>query len=203
MPRPKTLGEVVAEHRDSPSPVLSLDVPLLRLLDGPGCGSLDKKLREVAGEWEVMLAKERLWESLPKSPGIYMFVWRPTFRWHVSARPDSVCYYLYVGQTGAGASGATLRDRYKSYTKYLAGSPDKLWEEPAVRTRTSTFERYLKLEPLEFWYTVVQSPSEVNLLEDQLIKLLMPPLNGQRAPKVRLTTPRPAFSRPSSQGASS
>lgn len=196
--RHKTLAELVAEHRDSPSPVLTLEVPLLRLLDGQGCANLSKKLREVAGEWEVMLAKERLWESLPKAPGIYMFVWRPKFRWHVSAQPDSISYFLYVGQTGAGTSGATLRERYKGYAKYLAGPPDKLWEEPAVKTRPTTFERYLKLQPLEFWYTVVNDPTEVDLLEDQLIKLLMPPLNGQRAPRVRLTTPQPAFPRPGS-----
>lgn len=189
----KTLAELLGEHRDHPTPTLDLNVPLLRLLDAEANARLTKKLKEVAGAWEVMLAKEKLWQALPKEPGVYMFVWRPTFRFQMHDGPESVSYVLYVGQAGAQPSGSTLRERYKGYSKYLAGHIDKLWEESKIRTRDSMLARYLKLEPLEFWYSVIPDPKDVGLLEDQLVKLFMPPLNANLRPKMRLTKPQPAF----------
>lgn len=196
--RRKTLAQLVAEQRDEPSPTLELQIPLLRLLDVPYCEDLNNKLRAVAGEWEVMMATERGAESLPSQPGLYMFVWRPPLRFRAPQRPDSFAYILYVGKAGSEQSDSTIKVRYRSYTRYLAGEPDKLWEEPVVRTRPTELARYLNLRPLEFWYTVIADRDEVSLLEKQLIKTLNPPLNGQQVPKVRLTTPQPAFRRPGS-----
>ncbi len=194
--RHKTLPELLAEQRDEASPTLDLQIPLLRLLDVPLCEALNKKLHEVAGEWEVMMATERAAESLPDEPGLYMFVWRPHLKFRAPQRPDTFATILYVGKAGADPSDSTIRDRYRTYTRYLASEPDKLWEEPVVRTRHTLLTRYLKLEPLEFWYTVIPDRQEVTQLEKQLIKILNPPLNGQESPKVRLTTPQPAFRRP-------
>jgi len=194
----KTLEALIAEHRDRESPVLELEVPLLRLLDSHGIGHLVDKLRKVAGEWEVAMATDHLWQSLPKEPGIYMFVWRPEFRFPMGQddRPDSMSYILYVGQTGRDTSTQTLADRYRNYRRYLAGSPEKLWEKTPVQTRATKLARFLTLRPLEYWYCTVSDPAEVDLLEDQLIKLLNPPLNGPRSPKVRPKPPQPAFRRP-------
>lgn len=196
----KTLEALVAEQRDNPSPVLDLQVPLLRLLDSHGTTHLMDKVRSVASSgWEVAMATERLWQSLPKQPGLYMFVWRPEFRFHMGQhdRPDSLSYILYVGQSGRGLSAQTLADRYKDYRKYLSGSPEKLWEPSPVETRQTKLARFLTLRPLEHWCCVVPNSAEVDLLEDQLIKLFNPPLNGPRSPRVRPRPPQPAFAPPS------
>ncbi|MFN2505376.1 MAG: hypothetical protein ABR540_14325 [Acidimicrobiales bacterium] len=201
--RHKTLADVLAEQRDEPTPFLDLQLPLLRLLDVPYCESVNKKLVEVAGEWEVMVATERAADRLPAEPGLYMFVWRPPLRFKSPAKPDSFAYILYVGKAGAEQSDSTIKKRYREYARYLAGEPDLLWREPLVRDRRNLFGRYLKLEPLELWYTVIPDRQEVSRLEKQLVHMLNPPLNDQLTPKVRLTTPQPAFRRPdSSQGAS-
>lgn len=195
---PKTFEALVAEHRDRVSPVLELQVPLLRLLDANGLAHFTTKIQTVAAGWEVAMATDHLWESLPSTPGLYMFVWRPEFRFPMSQhdRPDSLSYILYIGQTGGEGSAQTLKDRYKDYRRFLAGSPAQLWEPgPFAETRKTKLARFLTLRPLEYWYCVVKSPAEVDLLEDQLIKLLNPPLNGPRSPKVRLKPPQPAFQR--------
>jgi hypothetical protein len=180
-----------------------MQLPLLKLLDAPYCEALNKKLREVAGEWEVMVATERAADRLPSEPGLYMFVWRPPLRFRSRAKPDSFAYILYVGKAGAEQSDSTIKKRYREYAKYLAGGPDLLWREPLIRDRRNMFSRYLKLEPLELWYTVIADRQEVSRLERQLVHMLNPPLNDQMTPKGRLTTPQPAFRPPhSSQGAS-
>lgn len=191
----KTIEALVAENRDRDSPVLDLQIPLLRLLDTHGTGHLLDKLRSVTGEWEVAMATDHLWQSLPSSPGIYMFVWRPEFRFPMGQhdRPDSISYILYIGQSGSDAGSQTLKDRYKDYRRFLAGPPERLWEPTPVQTRTTKLARFLTLRPLEYWYCIVKDPAEVDLLEDQLIKVFNPPLNGPRSPKVRPKRPQPAF----------
>jgi hypothetical protein len=201
--RNKTLADVLVEQRDEPTPFFDLRLPLLQLLDTPYCESVNKRLREVCGEWEVMVATERAADRLPAEPGLYMFVWRPPLRFRSPQKPDSFAYILYVGEAGAEQSDSTIKKRYREYARYLAGGSDVLWREPLVRDRRNMFSRYLKLEPLEFWYTVIADRQQVGPLEKQLVHMLNPPLNDQLTPKGRLTTPQPAFPRPdSSQGAS-
>lgn len=195
----KTIEALVAEHRDRESPVLELQVPLLRLLDSHGLKHLMEKVERVAnGGWEVALATDTLWHSLPKEPGLYMFVWRPEFRFQMGQhdRPDSLSFVLYVGQTGSEKSSRTLAERYRDYRRFISGNAEKLWEEVPVETRATKLGRFLTLRPLEYWYCVVPDQSEVDLLEDQLIKLLNPPLNGPRSPRVKFMKPQPAFKPP-------
>lgn len=201
--RNNPLADALVEHRDDPTPFLDLQLPLLKLLDVAYCKSVNKKLRDVAGEWEVMLATQHAADRLPAEPGLYMFVWRPALRFQSRAKPDSFAYILYVGKAGAEKSDSTIKKRYREYTRYLAGEPDLLWREPLVRDRRNKFGRYLKLEPLELWYTVIPDRQEVSRLERQLVHMLNPPLNDQMTPKGRLTAPQPAFRPPgTSQGAS-
>ena len=202
------LAAALAENRDRDSPTLSLDVPLLRLVDPRQCSHMTEKMAKIASEWEVQTATERLWEARPKQPGVYMFVWRPALRFAVSpataaqtktmpaVMPDSLSYVLYVGQTGAGGGSGTFYQRYKSYTTYVAGDPARLWEEPPVVTRQSRLARFLTLRPLEFWYAIVDDAGEIDWLEDQLMKLLNPPLNGPKSPKVRPRKPEPVMRQP-------
>ena len=192
------IAELVLRHRDSDSPVIEVEWALLRLLDKNHCSMLEKDLGTRACPWEVHLATERLWEMLPSKPGLYMFVWRPPFRFEVAEgrRPGDVHQVLYIGQAGAGdGATTTLRERYKSYSRYLRGSPERLWGQGEPITRPKRLERYLTLRPLEYWFAVVEDRGQIALLEDRLLQLLNPPVNRERRPKLIARTPRPAFSR--------
>jgi hypothetical protein len=139
------LEKLVMRHRDDPSPELAVQWALLRLLDQCGTGALVEDLVARAGPWEAYDATERLWEILPEEPGLYMFVWRPWFRFRMAEatvtvpiqKPDSITQILYIGQTGASdnEAGSTLRERYKSYRKYLRAEPDSLWDRHQSSTR--------------------------------------------------------------------
>lgn len=197
------LSALVARHRDSDSPVLPVDWALLRLLDESGCRQLQSDLAAEGGAWEVLTATEHAWEAVPDQPGLYLFVWNPWFALDLAdaTRRGDLRQVLYVGKAGADDAGTPtsggLRQRYRSYVKHLRSSPDSLWSRTEPRTRTQLLDRYLCLRPLEFWFTAIPSHAEVPLLEDRLIKILNPPCNRQRAPRItaRLDNDarRPAF----------
>ena len=184
------LAALVAKHRDRDSPMLSVDLALQRLLDTSDCRALQDTLTAVGGSWEAHTASERLYENLPSQPGVYMFVWRPPFYFDVDAgrRSFDLTQVLYVGRAG-GTSQNTLRERYKDYRKYLRGDPAQLWEDGEPLTRPARLTRYLTLRPLEYWFMVIDQPGEVDSAEERLIRILNPPLNKDRRPKLR---PRPA-----------
>ncbi|WCO66239.1 hypothetical protein PO878_17190 [Iamia majanohamensis] len=194
----RTFADLVAANRDRPSPMLDSSWALQRLLD-PEVSHLVRALEAHCGEWEVHQATQRLWQALPEQPGIYMFVWRPEFRFHLAGqgRCDALHQILYVGRSGGANSSRTLRDRYRDYLKFLSGSPERIWEAEGVSTRSSRLKRYLPLRPLEFWFSVVEDPFQVAPLEDRLIKVLNPPLNDSLTPKGRPKSPEPAFRMPS------
>ena len=195
-----TLGRLILRHRDAPSPGLLVEWELLRLLDRAGCAALEDDLKEIAGPWETYEATERLWQALPDAPGLYMFVWRPPFRLAVAddRKPGSIFQVLYVGQAGASRDehGNTLRERYKSYRKYLRGDPERLWAPGEPVSRNQRLARYLTLRPLEYWFAVVSDRSQVENLESRLTTLLNPPINDRGRPKIRArpSTPEPAWS---------
>ena len=146
----------------------------------------------------MLTPTKRTWEMIPDEPGLYMFVWRPYFRFDVAAgRNIDLEQVLYLGQAGAGKyKQATLRSRYKSgYSKYFPGDPARLWEEHEVIQRHGRLQRYLALRPLEFWFTVIQDRDQIALLEDRLLQLLNPPINQDRRPKLVRGNARPAFAR--------
>lgn len=193
-----TLADLVLRHRDSPSPVLHNHLALLRLLDEAGSKALSADLSRDAQPWEMRVATKRTWEMVPDEPGLYMFVWRPFFRFEVTEGGNvGLERVLYLGQAGAGQyRQATLRSRYKSgYSKYFPGDPAQLWDEREVIQRNARLERYLTLRPLEFWFTVVQNREQIGLLEDRLIQMLNPPINRDRRPKLVRGRAQPAFAR--------
>lgn len=195
------LPSLVTRHRDFASPVLTVDWALLRLLDQQGSQILQDDLRENGQPWEVLAATEHAWEAIPEQPGLYVFVWRPWFSFDIAEqqRPGDLTQVLYVGKAGASDQGqpssGNLRQRYRSYLKHLRAEPGELWSRTEPRTRTQLLDRYLALRPLEYWFTVVPDPQHVPTLEDRLIKLLNPPCNKQRVPKIpaKLGPAQPAF----------
>lgn len=192
------LARLVVRYRDSPSPMLQVEWALLRLLDATHCSMLQNDLHEHASQWEVCAATGDLWKMLPDRPGLYMFVWRPPFGFQVAEgrRSGDLYQVLYVGQAGAGhGTTSTLRDRYKTYTRHIGGSADLLWQRDEPISRASRLDRYLKLRPLEYWFTVVEDRAQIKLLEDRLLQLLNPPVNRDRRPRLVRGEPRPAFPR--------
>jgi hypothetical protein len=193
------LSTLTVRYRDADSPVLGVEWALLRLLDKVGCEQLRKDLRSDGQPWEMMMATERAWEAIPDEPGLYAFVWRPWFAFDLANSRRDLHQVLYVGKAGVDDSqkrtAGGLRQRYRSYVKHLRSQPDALWSRTEPRTRTQLLDRYLCLQPLEYWYTVIPSYEQVPALEDRLIKMLNPPCNKQRTPKItaRLGPPVPAF----------
>lgn len=194
-----SIDELVVRHRDEPSPTLLAEWPLLRLLDQRSCDQLLTDLRREGQTWEVQNATEHAWETTPDEPGLYMFVWRPHFAFDVAEnrRSGDLAQILYVGKAGAHDNGqpsaGTLRTRYRDYVKHLRGDPRELWSPTHARTRPQLLARYLTLRPLEHWFTVIPNHREIPLLEDRLIKLIRPPCNRQRLPKLVYGQPGPAF----------
>lgn len=194
-----TIDELVVRYRDEPSPTLSSDWPLLRLLDERGCGQLLTDLRREGQAWEVQKATEHAWESTPDQPGLYMFVWKAHFSFDVAENraPGDLRQVLYVGKAGATDRGeptsGTLRTRYRDYVKHLRGDPRELWNPTRATTRPQRLSRYLTLRPLEHWFTVIPQHREIPVLEDRLIKLIDPPCNIQRRPTLHPRPPTPAF----------
>lgn len=198
------LERAVHRNRDEPSPTLDVNWALLRLLDQSGTQALCGDLREYGSGWEVFEATEHLYETLPDKPGLYMFVWRPWFRFSMmetaggqQARPTSTSQILYIGQAGASddQTGNTLRSRYKNYRRHISTEPHHLWRTTRRLTRPNLLE-YLALRPLEYWFTVVNDRAEIKSLESRLLQWFNPPLNKTGLPKTitaRAATAQPAF----------
>lgn len=195
------LSALIFQHRDASSPVLGVDWALLRLLDQVGSEQLCEDLRNAGQPWEIMTATERAWEAIPDEPGLYLFVWRPWFAFDVAyaQRDGELRQVLYVGKAGADDAGnrtsGGLKQRYRSYVKHLRTEPDALWSRTEPRTRVQMLDRYLCLRPMEYWFKVIPRHEQVPMLEDRLIKMLNPPCNRQRVPRIvaRLGPAMPAF----------
>src|SRR4051794_16113109 len=88
-------------HRDEPPPRLAFSVPLDRLMDPQYCRTLSDDLTKLTVDgWEILKATKNAWKMIPSKPGLYMFVWRPTFELKMaSARPEHMpfVWVLYVG----------------------------------------------------------------------------------------------------------
>lgn len=193
------LTRVVQRYREDDSPALQIEVGLLRMLDATNSEQLASDLREFASPWEIHQATEDLSPALPDEPGLYMFVWRPPFQFHVGAMPThgSFPQLLYIGQAGASNNdrGNTIRLRYKDYRRHLRGNPEDLWTQAEPENRNQRLTRYLSLRPLEFWCATIPERNRIEGLEKRLIRLYNPPLNDRGRPKLRgrLGTPRAAW----------
>jgi hypothetical protein len=174
------------------STVLSFD----DLIDAPFCRSLTEELALGDRAWEVHLATPDLWQQLPESPGLYMFVLTPQLRLR-RAHPQGFSMLprtLYVGKAGSTDGNGSLKARYRSeYQHYVCRDPERLWEEIVVSDRKALMRKYLNVAPLHYWYLEIAERDTIRRLETSLIKLLNPPLNSQGVTKMRISPPVPAF----------
>lgn len=182
---------------------LGFQPDLLKSLDRDFINMLRADLESAGIHWEKLVAVPDLGDQLPKSRGLYMFVWRPNinFRFSSDAKESAhrLTWILYVGKVGVeNGVHDTFQRRYKdAYKKHLAKDPTIVFQAPEETvTRELLLSRYLTLRPLEYWYLPISDISQIIHLEDHLIRLLNPPLNTQKSKKSNrgfLGQPRPAF----------
>ena len=187
------------------TPSIDLRLPVDPLADADHCASITARLRAAGQLWERHVAHPNLAAMLPKKSGLYMFVWRPGLRfcvanerapWQEGGKApskdgiESFAYVLYVGKAGDGSANS-IKGRYQNgYSKYIGKNPDRLWDGPET-SREDRLRRYLSLEPLEFWYMVVEDPAMISPLESALLMALSPPAAAQL--RARFTKTAPAF----------
>lgn len=167
-----------------------------RLMDSQHCAQINKIFYSSA-KWERRKAVATLGPSLPDAKGVYMFVWRPEMIMpFANGTTEQASWVLYVGKAGIeeGASD-TLRTRYTSeYKRFVGGDVSSLWNREAASDREARLARYLAMRPMEYWFLLLDSARDVQLLERKLIRMLAPPLNRQLVgPRLRSGTPVPAF----------
>lgn len=167
------------------------------IIDEKFCKSVSQELAKDGRAWEVRRATSALWEQIPETPGLYMFVLTSHLRLKM-AYPESEATLpraLYVGKAGSSNGSGTLRARYRAeYKNYVCCDPDRLWEETASSDRKAVLRKYLNLWPLHYWYLEIAERETIGRLETSLIKLLNPPLNAQGVTKMRPVGPAvPAF----------
>jgi hypothetical protein len=189
--------QLVHKFRDEQAPVLTFKPCVEKLLDAEHCRQITGIMHQNGARWERRIATHDLHESLPKTRGIYMFVWRPclTLRFDPPRDLDPVTLVLYVGKAGVvDGTHDTFKARYQNeYCRYVARDASVLWEETAEDSREARLGRYLTLRPLDYWFLEVEQIRDIALLEKQLIRMLRPPLNTQHGARFRLGKPEPAF----------
>jgi len=192
------LKRALERHRDDDPPRLEFSVPLDRLMDTEHCRMLAADIERVAPYgWEIVKATATAWRKIPASPGLYIFVWQPTFELQVATPSDrrmAFPWVLYVGKAGDGKNRNTLKSRYKGEYAGLVGSdPEVLWSDPPAN-REDRLRHYLSIVPLQFWYCAIEDGSAIHALEKRLFTLFAPPLNMIGSPRLRpVGKPRPAF----------
>ena len=186
-------------YRDEPASILQFQPSVELLIDSQHCQAINSVLHSPGTMWERKKAVDVLGQSLPDSPGLYMFVWRPelTLKF-VNSETERFAWVIYVGKAGTeDGKRDTIKQRYVSeYSKYVGKNPSSLWDSSVVENREARLTRYLTLRPLEYWYLTMLDIREILLLEKRLIKLLRPPLNMQHGVKLRPGKPVPAFEEP-------
>jgi hypothetical protein len=191
----------LVRRKHEPMPPIEVVLPLSELIDTAFCESVSEDLYKDGRRWEIRKATPDLWQMLPLSGGLYMFVLVPELMLNVAhpERSEKLRYALYVGKAGS-RSGFTsnLRSRYKAeYRHYVSQDPELLWSLPTgLKRREDVLRRYLNLHPLEYWYLEISEHETIDRMEKSLIKLLNPPLNLQGKIKLKpVGKAVPAFTR--------
>ena len=156
----QAVKRAIARHIDGPPASLDLLLPIDRHMNLDLCDGLGADLIQQCGPWEVLRATPSLWQQLPDSPGLYMFLFVSSLslQREPPGAPFSPAWVLYVGRAGCDGSRGTLRSRYKSeYQKYVGADPEILWSNKPAENRVERVARCLAVWPLQFWFTVVCS----------------------------------------------
>ncbi|MGH6678420.1 MAG: hypothetical protein ACREDL_05705 [Bradyrhizobium sp.] len=186
--------EALARHREDPPPGLTMTVPIHHLMDRDFCGVVTSDLSKFCATWEKRLATPDLWKQLPAVSGVYMFVFASTLVFRTDAGSLCPSWVLYIGRAGSADSNRTIRGRYQGeYSKHIGKSPEALWSAGAPATRDDRMAQYLTIYPLQYWFTTMSDRSQIPTIEDRLIKLLAPMMNGRQLPHFRPQTPQAAF----------
>jgi hypothetical protein len=186
----------LARHREDPPPGLSCLVPIHHQMDQDFCGAISSDLKKYSTAWESRRATPDLWKQLPAETGIYMFVFVSPLSLLTTAEHYSPSWVLYVGRAGSATSQRTIKDRYKGeYCKYVGADPEILWADKGSSSRDERLAKYLAIYPLSFWYTTIAEREKIPHIEDCLIKLLCPIINGRQLPRLRPQPPQAAFRR--------
>lgn len=177
-------------HSDDLNPPrLPIAIPVDRLADEQHCEQLMQDLEDAAADgwaWDRRPAHRRTHEHLPTLPGLYVFVWNPTFEFRFTDGNVRAPFVLYVGRAGGPDSQNTLKGRYRAqYSRIVGGDPEGFWHDIGVLDRNKRLTLYLSLHPLEFWYLVVDDVDTLPELEKRLTTLYSPPLNRTGGPRLR------------------
>jgi hypothetical protein len=190
---------------DGISPAVDIRLPLIQVGNRERQQHVSEML-ESLGSWERLSALPSAVQEIPNEPGLYMFVWCPPLRLRFED-PIQVCearatneyfvthYVIYVGQAGGGGGGGSLRARFRTeYSRILdKRSPEELFSRSQPKGRRERLERYLSLEPLEYWFMVTQDTSHLKVLERSLQELLNPPGIAQNRASLYKAETRKAF----------
>lgn len=189
------IHNLLALKHNEDSPYVEFRLPVNPLIDKPHCESISDVLGDAGTQWTVRKATKEAYGTLPRTGGLYMFVWRPDITFSLATAPpekQKFAYVLYVGKVGGVGSNNTLRDRYKAeYSRYVERDPKILWDRSTATGRAAVLRRYLTLIPLEYWYTEISDREKIDELERRLLWMFHPPL-AQRH-RARLASPQAAF----------
>lgn len=154
------------------------------------CQRLRDALGDMGVQWQVREASPTLQRILPRSPGLYMFVWEPYFRAMLAAGQEVMFpEVLYVGRAGGNQSSNTLQARYAEYAQYLSGQ-----QEEGASGRRQRLTNLFQRKRLRYWFARVDDRSKLQEMENHLIDLFDPPGNIQRSrPLMRKKATIPAF----------
>lgn len=189
-----TVRQTLARHREDPPAGIVMMLPIHHQMDKDFCGAVSDDLAKCGAAWEKRLATPDLWKQLPDESGIYMFVFTSSLCLQTTSETYSPSWVLYVGRAGSGSSRRTIRDRYKGeYSRYVGKDPEILWTAGVPSSRDDRMSQYLTIYPLYYWYTTVAQRERIPHIEDRLIKLLAPMINGRQLPRLRAQPPQPAF----------
>lgn len=196
-PNQQEFNSTVQQFRDEPIGGLHFGPAAEKLLDHTAMSTLHSQMASAASHWERFVATRDLETQIPKRNGIYMFVWAsgPKFDFGHMPADHQVKWILYIGKAGVeDGVRDTLRDRYRSYRKWIGGDPALLWSSSSgTASRERRLERFLTLRPLEYWCLVLDDVSRLRVLEKRLIAMFRPPLNVAGTIRARLGNPEPAW----------
>jgi hypothetical protein len=115
----------------------------------------------ITWQWKSVPFEKSSSSSVPKDQhGLYTFVLCP----QIASHPKNH-FILYIGK----ADKMTLRDRFRSYFDDM-----RRIKRPAICYVLNKYVGYL-----EFCFTPVQQPSEIEQGEESLLSALLPPYNAE------------------------
>jgi hypothetical protein len=190
------IRQILARHRENPPPGIVMTLPIHHQMDVDFCKVISGDLAKHCAMWEKRLATPELWRSLPAESGVYMFVFASPLAFQTTSETYTPAWVLYVGRAGSPTSQTTIRDRYRGeYAKYVGKDPEILWTATTRSTREERMSQYLTIYPLQYWFATISDRSQIPIIEDCLIKLLAPVINGRQLPRLRPQPPQAAFRR--------